>query len=98
MTTTPERLPFVWVTVELILDQTDVPVHVVLCPDGTQSSLTERLPLGLEIRWDETVLGPYTALLPLIEPAADRDPARAVILVDARTCSNATSRQRCSRR
>ena len=89
LTTTPERLPFVWMTVESILHQTDVPEHVVLCLDGTHSP-SRRLPLsvrlrklrGLEIRWDETGLGPYTALLPLIEPAADRDPARAVILVD----------------
>ncbi len=89
LTTTPERLPFVWMTVESILQQADVPEHVVLCLDGTQSP-SRRLPLsvrlrklrGLEIRWNEEGLGPYAALLPLMEPATDRDPPRAVILVD----------------
>jgi hypothetical protein len=85
LTTTPERLPFVWMTVESLLHQTDVPEHVVLTLDATAYT-SRRVPLsvrlralrGLEVRWDDTGSGPYAALLPLIDVEAPH----TVILID----------------
>lgn len=85
LTTTPERLPFVWMTIESLLHQTDVPEHVVLSLDATMYA-SQRVPLsvrlralrGLKVRWDDGGHGPYAALLPLLGGDSDR----ATILVD----------------